>query len=77
MEENNAIRAQIKAAIDSYNEKEANYQSVMKGQQSKMQSIEARFKQRLEGEIKDKLDRAKDAKDKYDSVSQTCESLAT
>ena len=49
MDENNAIRAKIKAAIDSYNEKEANYQNVIKGQQSKMQGIEAKFKSRLEG----------------------------
>lgn len=49
----------------------------MKGQQSKMQGIEAKFKERLEGDIKTKLDGAKDAKDKYDGVSQTCESLAS
>jgi len=76
MEENNAIRAKIQAAIGEYNVKEQDYQSKMKTYQSQMQGLEQKFKSQIEGKIQKQLVVAKQSKDHYDQAVNSCEDLA-
>lgn len=77
LEENNAIRAKIQDAIKEYNVKEQDYQAKMQMYQGEMSSLEKKFKSQIEGKVQTQLNKAKDAKDKYERAAGSVDDLAT